>query len=109
MHYLDNLLMMGPADSLIFQQNLELMNQTCEHLGVPLKLEKMEGPASVMVFLGIEIDTVRGTLSLLEMKLQQYKAKLVAWSGRKVDRKKELLSQIRKLSHACRVVLPGRI
>ena len=100
---------MGPANSPVCQQNLDLLRQTCDLLGVPLKLEKVEGPATTMIFLGIEVDTIKGTLSLPDPKLQQYRVELVAWSRCKAARKRELLSLIGKLSHACRVIRPGRI
>ena len=35
--------------------NLQLFRIVCEFLGVSLKLEKIEGPSEVLVFLGILI------------------------------------------------------
>ena len=61
------------------------------------------------MFLGIELDTITGSMSLPEGKLQQYKAELVKWSSKKAARKRELLSIIGKLSHVCKVIRPGRI
>lgn len=46
----------------------------CRELGLPLKLEKVEGPATVLTFLGIVIDTVRFKLRLPEDKLEDQKA-----------------------------------
>ena len=109
MHYLDDFLTLGPADSTACQDNLSLLRDTCNDLGVLLKLEKVEGPATSLVFLGIELDTIKGTLSLPAAKLLQYNAELVAWSARKAAKQRELLSIIGKLSHACKVVRTGRI
>ena len=109
MHYLDDFLTMGPANSPVCQQNLDLLRQTCDLLGFPLKLEKVEGPTKNMVFLSIEVDTVRGTLSLPETKLQQYRAELTTWSTHRAARRRKYLSLVGKLSHACRVIRPSRI
>jgi len=35
-------------------QNLALILQICEALGVPLAVKKLEGPTIVIIFLGIE-------------------------------------------------------
>lgn len=41
-HYLDDFLTVGPAASSTCQQNLQIFKNTCEELGVPLALEKVE-------------------------------------------------------------------
>ena len=38
-------------------QHLNTVKQVCHTLGVPLALEKVEGPATVLPFLGILLDT----------------------------------------------------
>ena len=43
MHYLDDFLTVGPAESDVCERNLEVLKSTCKDLGVPLKLEKVEG------------------------------------------------------------------
>ena len=45
LHYLDDFLMKVPANSLIFQCNLDIITQICDYLGVPLALEKVEAPS----------------------------------------------------------------
>lgn len=37
---------------------LDTMEKVCAHLGVPLALEKKEGPSNRITMLGIVIDTV---------------------------------------------------
>jgi len=44
--------------------NLLLLENTCSLLGVPLKFEKREGPATCLIILGIEPDTVHLELML---------------------------------------------
>ena len=55
-HYLDDFLTMGPPSSPTYQRNLDTL---CNYLGVPLALEKVEGPSTALPFLGIELDTIR--------------------------------------------------
>ena len=43
--------------------------QLCNDLGVPLALEKVEGPSTTISFLGILLDTVRMDIRLPEDKL----------------------------------------
>ena len=56
LHYLDDFLTMARATSEECKRNLELIDETCEFLAVPLKLEKIEGPAAALTFLGIVLD-----------------------------------------------------
>ena len=80
----------------------------CEALGVPIAEHKLEGPAPSLSFLGIQIDTIQGTLALPKDKLVRLKALITSWRSRKCCKKRELLSLIGQLQHACRVVKSGR-
>ena len=68
-HYLDDFVTMGPPNSTVCRQNLELIPAVCTELGVPLAEEKIAGPTHCLTFLGIEIDTAKGILRLPEDKL----------------------------------------
>jgi len=52
-HYLDDFLTMGPPSSQTCQQNLDTLVHICNYLGVPLALEKVEGPSTALLFLDI--------------------------------------------------------
>ena len=78
-------------------------------LGQPLKHEKVEGPSSSLVFLGIFLDTVTMELRLPEDKLVELRRLLWASSSKKAVKKREMLSLIGKLSHAAKIITPGRI
>ena len=58
LHYLDDFLTAGPANSNTCQQNLSYMLSLCNKIGAPIKAEKVEGPATRLTFLGIVLDTV---------------------------------------------------
>jgi len=107
-HYLDDFILLGPACDVACQKGLDVVLETCELLGVPLAMEKLEGPTTCLTFLGIEIDTVAMELRLPEKKLQAVQTSVKEWFGRRSCTKRELLSLIGVLSHACKVVRPGK-
>ena len=59
LHYLDDFLLMGPPQSPICQSNLLTVKHVCSLHGIPLALEKVEGPSDSLTFLGIILDTQR--------------------------------------------------
>ena len=80
---------------------------TCRSLGVPVAEHKIEGLACCMTFLGIEIGTNEGCLSLLENKLRRLCELLREWLHKPACTKRELLSLVGLLHHAATVVKPG--
>jgi hypothetical protein len=68
LHYLDDFLTMGQRGTTVCQSNLHLLVQTCHILGIPLAIEKVGGPATLLEFLGILLDTER-----MEARLPQEK------------------------------------
>ena len=78
-------------------------------MGLPLKWQKLEGPSTVLVFLGIQLDKQKLQMRLPEEKLRELKLLITKWLSRKAGTKRELLSLIGKLSHAAKIVAPGRI
>ena len=59
LHYLDGFFVLGPLHSGVCMAALDVMIYTCQSLGVPLAADKIAGPATSLVFLGIELDSVR--------------------------------------------------
>ena len=85
----------------------------CRAVEAPLKPEKVIGPFTVLVILGIELDTVNQQARLPQDKLTSLLAELEAFSllpetGNSCT-KRQLLSLIGKLAFACKVVPAGRI
>ena len=78
------------------------MKQACLDTGTPFKPDKCEGPATVLGFLGLELDTEKLEIRLAQDKLHGLLEALSSWRGRKACRKRELLSLIGSLSHACK-------
>ena len=65
-----------------------------------MAMEKLEGPAQVITFLGIELDSATMQIRHPRAKLLWLQAELGKWSERKACRKKDLLSLIGQLAHA---------
>ena len=108
LHYLDDFLIFGPPCSDECQQALATTLRICSDLGVPVADEKVEGPVTRLTFLGIEMDTDRWELRLPREKLHRIRSLVVSWRSKKACTKRELLSLIGQLQHACRVVRAGR-
>ena len=107
-HYRDDFITMGPPDSETCGQNLDRILAVYRELGVPLAIDKLEGPSHCLTFLGIEMDTQRGVLRLPTDKLSRMKVLLAQWFTWKTCRRRQLESLVGTLQHACRVAKPGR-
>ena len=108
-HYLDDFFMAGPPDSPHCQQALSDMLTLCSAVQAPLKPEKVLGPATLMVILGIELDTISMQARLPEDKLSALLAELDTFTHLHTCTKRQLLSLIGKLAFACKVIPAGRI
>ena len=107
-HYLDDFITLGGPESPECGRNLETILTVCAELGIPLAMDKLEGPTDRITFLGIELDTRAGVMRLPADKLSRLKVLLTEWSARRSCRRRQLESLIGTLQHACRVVRPGR-
>ena len=107
-HYLDDFLIFGPPDKEVCEKQLKEVEVVFRRLGVPIACHKTEGPARVITFLGIMIDLVAGILRLPEEKVARLSQTIREWGDRRSCTKRELLSLIGQLQHACCVVRPGR-
>ena len=107
-HYLDDFIVLGSHGTEECGAYLSILQRVRQDLGVPLAPEKQDGPAEVLTFLGIEIDTIRQELRLPAEKLQQLLQMVDEWENRKACTRWELESLIGTLQHACKVIWPGR-
>ena len=109
MHYLDDYFTVGPANSLVCAHNVHTITQVASQLGIPLAPNKLAGPTTQLVFLGILIDTTCMETSLPDDKLHELLSELRSWSPCKKCRKRELPSLIGKLNFACWIIPAGCI
>ena len=108
LHYLDDFFTIGSPHTVECISNLAALRTTFNDLGVPLAEHKTVGPATSIVFLGINLDSCSLQLSLPEEKLRELKALIQSWVARKVTTARDLKSLVGKLENACKVVRPGR-
>ena len=101
--------MVSPADSSVPAQKVNTILHVASQVGIPLAPNKLEGPTTRLVFLGILIDTNCMDSSLPDDKLHELISKLQSWSTRNKCLKRELLSLIGKLNFACRIIPAGCI
>lgn len=108
LHYLDDFLFLGAPYTDEAARALEIVSRVFRTVGVPIAVHKTEGPDTVLVFLGIMIDTLNFELRLPEEKLTRLKAQLESWCTKRYCHRNELESLLGHLSHAATVVRNGR-
>jgi len=108
LHYLDDFFLAAKTFKEC-ESNKSTILRLFKYLGVPIAVDKLIGPATSLVYLGIEIDTQANLIRLPQDKLTSIKKELEEWGVRNKCTKRELLSLIGKLSFASKVVKPGRI
>ena len=97
-HYLDDFLFIGPPSSEVCAEALQIALPLCARLRLPVAPNKVDGPSTVLTFLGIEIDTVRQELRLPQNKMERICTLLREWAGRQNPTKRQLQSLIGQLS-----------
>ena len=108
LHYLDDFLLLGAPCSAEAQHCLEKAIQIFQDLGIPIALHKTEGPATVLIFLGILIDTEAFELRLPAEKLARLQETIGLWANKRACKRKDLESLLGHLSHAATVIPQGR-
>ena len=108
LHYLDDFLVVGSPATPECQHSLNSIMAICTQLGVPLAMEKIEGPTTSLTFLGIQIDTEKMQARLPADKLSRLQRELTSWQAKKSCTRNELEHLIGVLQFACRVVPQGR-
>lgn len=108
-HYLDDFLFVGPPDSNICLDLLQIFRGITQDFGVPLVEEKSCLPTSSLEFLGIYIDTHRREFCLPEAKLAKLKTLLALFLQKKKVILKDMQSLLGNLAFACRIMPVGRI
>ena len=90
------------------QPRLAFTSGDIEHLRLLIAWDKLEGPSPCLTFLEFELDSTRGKIRLPWQKLGDIRSEVHRWLDRKACTKRELESLVGRLSHASRVVKPGK-
>ena len=104
LHYLDDFLSLGPAGSSTCADSVMVARSVFSRLGLPLHPSKCEGPSPVLIFLGIELNSLTQTACLPHDKLVGTLELLYQWAPKKLCSRKELESLIGSLHHVTKVV-----
>ena len=107
-HYLDDFLVAGAAQSNDCAYLMSEFKGMCEQFGVPMAEEKTIGPTSVLTFLGLEINTNHMTVSIPQDKLQRLYDELSSLLACKKTTLKNLQSVTGLLNFCCRAIPAGR-
>lgn len=109
LHYLDDFLFLGPADSDECKNALYTFFDVCRCFGIPLAQEKTVFPATSSEFLGITIDTIRMEFRLPQEKIVKTCTLLSEILGQKEVSLKLMQNLLGLLAFASRVVPMGRV
>jgi len=64
-HYVDDFTTIGAPQSEEYDKNAAIMHEACAVVGLPVAVEKVEGPGTTIVFVGIELDMEAMEIRLL--------------------------------------------
>lgn len=106
-HIIDDFLF-GARTKEACNQNLISFLACCRHLGVPTVVDKTLGPHQIMIFAGLELDTVDFQVRLPAEKLKKCRDAIASLENRASVGLRELQSVIGLLQYCCTAVVPGR-
>ena len=107
-HYLDDFLTLGPPSSPVCHNNLQTCVRLCQQLGLPLHPDKLEGPATRLTILRIELDSETLQARLPAEKRNRIVTLLDEWAAKRFCKRRELESLISHFHHACKVAPQSR-
>ena len=93
----------------IARSQLNTIIHAFQDMKIPLAEDKIEGPSTSLIYLGIIINSLSMTIEIPLEKLSEATAKFYNWNNRRTCTKRQLKSLIGKLGHIGKVVRPGRM
>lgn len=109
LHYLDDFLFLGLANSLDCTFLLDTFFRICSDFGIPLAQEKTAWPSTCLEFLGITIDSELMEFRLPEEKINKLSALLLIIIRKKKVCLKEMQSLLGLLAFASRIMPIGKV
>ena len=88
-HYLDDFITAGPADSDTCANNLQIMLDTCDHLGFAVNPQKLVPATTRLEFLGITLDTDTMETSISDERMADVMDELQKWTDRRTCTKRD--------------------
>ena len=105
--YLDDLI--GVANYSVGSEAYEHLGELLVELGLLENLAKACPPSTVQLVLGVEIDTVNGTISVPAERMVEIVALVSEWQSKKITKKVDLQSLIGKLQFVTKCVRQSRV
>lgn len=106
--YLDDFLFGGKQGSDHCKLMMIAFEKAMADLGVPVAGEKTEGPKTVIVFLGLELDSVQMVVRIPMSKVTELGEKIRDMLKKQRVTLRVMQSLIGSLNFACRAIIPGR-
>ena len=108
LHYLDDFLFGGRKHTRDCKTVMDHFHICMSELGVPVAGEKTEGPKTVLVFLGLELDSDEMVVRVPMDKVLEIMQKIEAVLSKRKVTLRTMQSLIGVLQFACRAIIPGR-
>ena len=89
--------------------SFDFLYELLGRLGLTISSNKLVSPSIKVTYLGIEIDTVAGSVSIPEEKLQKISEMVHEWTGKKQCTKSQLQPLLGNLLYIHKYVKPARI
>lgn len=105
-NYLDDFILVAPPASPECARALDILNESCVRLGIPIAKHKRDGSSTCLIFLGIEINTNTFQLKLPADRLHCLQSCLTEWSDKKACSPRALESLIAILTTPARWCKP---
>ena len=105
-NYIDDLIYTGLPSTI--HQSYQFLLSLLEELGLDISIEKLVAPATSVVCLGINIDTISRTISIPDQKLQEITNLCKNWSQKLYCTKNQLQSLLGSLLYITKCVKPAR-
>lgn len=106
-HYVDDFLLTAKTHEACLSQR-DAFLALLRRIGLPYSVEKLEGPVTDIIFLGIKLDSVAMTVSLDAERVRELKLLLAEWMKRTTASRKDLQTLCGLLNFAASVVRSGR-
>ena len=106
--YLDDLVVVAPTLQ-VARAQYETARDLLARLGLPEAMDKSQPPATLIKWLGINIDSVAGTMSVPSDKLDQLVTLSKAAVRRRSITRKQLQSILGKMLHVAKCIKPARL
>ena len=107
LYYLDDIITITNSQPSC-QSSLNTILDTCSNAGFKISTKKTVGPARVITFLGIQIDTEKKVLSMSQEKLNEIRTELLAWRDKNYCSKRDILSILGKMNFCSQMILNGK-